>query len=493
MARAAEALKGEKDAKLVGAAAIVKGLVAGGFHPILYCRYIATAEYVADELRRRLRDAEVIAVTGALPQEERERRVAALAAHERRVLVATDCLSEGINLQQHFDAVLHYDLSWNPTRHEQREGRVDRYGQPRREVRTVLYYGEDNRIDGAILNVLLRKAESIRKSLGVSVPLPTDSAKIMEAIFEALFLRGRAKPQQLAFDVDDAESRLEAMEVEWQNATEREKRSRTLYAQATLRPEEVARELREAADALGDHRDVERFVHDGSARLGVPMDRLNGHWRLNADALPAAVREPSGLGGHARIGFELPVPDGVTYVARTHPLVEALGLYLAGTALDTGTAGIAARCGAIRTRAVTTRTTLLLLRLRLHLEVTQKGQTTPLLAEECLVAAFQGRPSEAVWLPAEEALALLRAEAAGNVAVEQRTRWLKDVLDDRAALEPGIAHLAEERAATLLASHRRVRDAAGLQGVRYAVRPQLPADLLGVYVFMPVPVGIIAG
>ena len=54
------------------------------------------------------------------------------AAHERRVLVATDCLSEGINLQEHFDAVVHYDLSWNPTRHEQREGRVDRYGQPSR-------------------------------------------------------------------------------------------------------------------------------------------------------------------------------------------------------------------------------------------------------------------------------------------------------------------------------------------------------------------------
>jgi SNF2 family DNA or RNA helicase len=45
------------------------------------------------------------------------------------VLVATDCLSEGVNLQEHFDAVVHYDLSWNPTRHEQREGRVDRFGQ----------------------------------------------------------------------------------------------------------------------------------------------------------------------------------------------------------------------------------------------------------------------------------------------------------------------------------------------------------------------------
>jgi superfamily II DNA/RNA helicase len=47
----------------------------------------------------------------------------------QRVLIATDCLSEGINLQEHFTGVLHYDLPWNPNRLEQREGRVDRFGQ----------------------------------------------------------------------------------------------------------------------------------------------------------------------------------------------------------------------------------------------------------------------------------------------------------------------------------------------------------------------------
>ena len=50
----------------------------------------------------------------------------ALGEAPKRILVATDCLSEGINLQEQFDAVVHY-VSWNPTRHEQREGRVDRY------------------------------------------------------------------------------------------------------------------------------------------------------------------------------------------------------------------------------------------------------------------------------------------------------------------------------------------------------------------------------
>ena len=64
--------------------------------------------------------------------DERKEKIAELAPSERHILVATDCLSEGIDLQEHFDAVVHYDLPWNPNRLEQREGRVDRFGQPKR-------------------------------------------------------------------------------------------------------------------------------------------------------------------------------------------------------------------------------------------------------------------------------------------------------------------------------------------------------------------------
>ena len=90
----------------------------------------------------------VISVTGELPPAERERRVADLTATDgAHVLVATDCLSEGVNLQHHFDAVVHYDLAWNPSRHDQREGRVDRYGQKRDVVRVITLYGSDNGSD----------------------------------------------------------------------------------------------------------------------------------------------------------------------------------------------------------------------------------------------------------------------------------------------------------------------------------------------------------
>ena len=116
--------------------------------------------------------------------------------------MATDCLSEGVNLQRHFNAVVHYDLTWNPTRHEQREGRADRFGQESRTVRTLMLYGKDNPVDGAVLRVILRKAEKIRKELGVSVPLPTDNNKVIDAIMKAILLQdaNSSQARQISFD-----------------------------------------------------------------------------------------------------------------------------------------------------------------------------------------------------------------------------------------------------------------------------------------------------
>ncbi|HLH65545.1 MAG TPA: helicase-related protein, partial [Solirubrobacteraceae bacterium] len=211
LARDAAALSGPRDPKLTAAVKLVDELLAAGHNPILFCRFIPTAEYLAEHLRehlakRRKDPVEVAAVTGTLAPAEREQRVAELAKCDRRVLVATDCLSEGINLQEHFDAVVHYDLSWNPTRHEQREGRVDRYGQPRPRVRTVTFYGSNSPIDGIVLEVLLRKHQRIRKALGVAVPVPTDSAAVIDAILEGLITRGQSGEsafEQLSLELDD--------------------------------------------------------------------------------------------------------------------------------------------------------------------------------------------------------------------------------------------------------------------------------------------------
>ncbi|HEY8884736.1 MAG TPA: helicase-related protein, partial [Chloroflexota bacterium] len=399
LARQAESLLGERDPKLAKAAQLIKELLDDGFHPIVFCRYVATAHFVAEELGRRLPRVRVQAVTGELPAEERADRVSDLGQAEQRVLVATDCLSEGINLQQHFDAVVHYDLSWNPTRHEQREGRVDRYGQPRPVVRTALVYGQDNQVDGIVLKVLLRKAEAIRRTLGVSVPVPVDTNAVLEAIFEALFLRPTHAPAaQLSLFFDQEEALVNRA---WEAAADRETRNRTVFAQHGLHPEEVAAEQQAAASAVGTSADVRRLIVESCARLAVPAIPDGRVLKLDARLLPRAVVSRAGLADDEldlRLGFELPVPEKVTYVPRTHPLVEALAGYVLDTALDEPETAIARRGAAIRTGEVSVRTVLLLLRARYLIEAIRDERVDPMLAEECLMAGFSGDPREPTWL-----------------------------------------------------------------------------------------------
>ena len=133
----ARALAGPKDDwKLARLIELIRDLLHIGNRPIVFCRFIPTAHYVAGQVRkllgREFPGLNVQAVTGDIGGDERKEKIAELAASDRRILVATDCLSEGIDLQEHFDAVVHYDLPWNPNRLEQREGRVDRFGQPKR-------------------------------------------------------------------------------------------------------------------------------------------------------------------------------------------------------------------------------------------------------------------------------------------------------------------------------------------------------------------------
>lgn len=114
---AARSVGGSKDKKLQSCIKQVQGLLEEGYNPILWCRYIATANYVADALKQKLEKkgskVRVIGITGELSDDEREIRLEELKSYDKRILVATDCLSEGVNLQSHFNAVIHYDLPWN--------------------------------------------------------------------------------------------------------------------------------------------------------------------------------------------------------------------------------------------------------------------------------------------------------------------------------------------------------------------------------------------
>ncbi|WP_204138406.1 helicase-related protein [Halomicronema sp. CCY15110] len=482
--RDAEALKGAKDSKLKAATETVTNLLAERLNPIIWCRYIATANYLAAALKakfekKRGSKVRVIAVTGEQAEDEREARIGELADYPQRVLVATDCLSEGVNLQEHFQAVIHYDLPWNPNRLEQREGRIDRYGQTAPEVKSYLLYGQDNPVDGAVLNVLIRKAVEIHKKLGITVPVPMDSSTVSEAVFKSLFDRATDAEQLSLLDLlDSDEPAEEKVHKSWDRAVEKERVSRTRFAQRAIKPAEVEQELVESDHILGDEADVERFVLSACARLHHAPAKQKHGWLLQN--MPLCVRPRLG-DKPLLMAFTTPTPEGVEYIGRNHPLVEGLARYVLEDALENQQDPVAARCGYTVTDVVEKRTTLFLLRLR-HLLASTKQQD--LLAEECLVTGFTGPPSAPVWLEPETALALLqRAEPTKDVPLAMKQMEIDELLGRLGEFQEELEEIARQRAYDLSQSHRRVRSITKEGQIR--VKPQLPMDILGLYVLQP--------
>ena len=488
MASAAALAGQQNDPKLAKLQEHLALLLKEGFQPVVFCRYIATAHYLAAALQEKFKSVTVRAVTGELTPDEREAAVDQLGDSESRVLVATDCLSEGINLQSLFTAVVHYDLSWNPTRHEQREGRVDRFGQKAREVRSTMLYGEDNPVDGAVLQVILRKAESIRKELGVLVPMPDNEGKLTQALMNAVLLRKGALNAQSQLDLFGEPAK--EIDLAWQSVREKAKQNRSIFAQRRLKPEDVLPEWRKSAAVLGDGAEVERFVNRAAAQLGAPLQPVKQHFKLLTEHLSPAVRErlaAEGLASTLRIDFHQPAAQGATFIHRTHPLVSVLADTLLEQALDDGASAaddaVVARAGAAFVQGVSLKTTVLLLRIRHQLTVTHGSQTRLLMCEEAVAVSASGSEPFAELAP-DMTRQLLGAEATRNMPASLRDRQLQTALDALPGWQPQLEAMAKARAQALLADHRRVREAAEGRG-SYQVTASLPVDVMGLYVLLP--------
>ncbi|MFQ3582306.1 MAG: helicase-related protein [Chloracidobacterium sp.] len=490
-----------QDTKLARCVAVIQDLLRDGFHPIVWCRYVATAEYVAEGLQKALGDpVQVTVITGRLGDEARRLKIDDLALDRPRVLVATDCLSEGINLQEKFTATLHYDLPWNPNRLEQREGRVDRYGQVARQVKAVRFYGRDNPVDGAVLDVLLDKAKQIYHALGTYVPVPEEGESVMQAVLNSLFIRRRTLETQLRLFEESPD--VQQLHSRWDAAVEREQRSRTRFAQRALKPEEVQKELEATDTVLGDPRAVQEFVLAAAQRLGRsvrPERRRPGVFVVDLSepataTLPDVVRDAARRGstGDWRISFVSPTPEGAEYVGRNHRFVAALAGYLLENALTGGRDALAPRCAVLRTTGVPRLTKLLLLRTRYLVDTPERA---PLLAEEILVLGYRLLAAEVAWLAEDEALRLLaETTPAANVPREEKQELLADVLTElgpwqaeaQTPLQAQLQQRITQRAAALEDRFKRLRKAVSLRVRDLRVRPQFPPDLLGILVLQPV-------
>jgi len=485
----AEDLLNEKDPKLDALVSALKPLIKDGANPVVFCRFLATAEHVRAGLRKAFPKLNIEAVTGELTPDERRDRVSEMAIEDgekdvQRILVATDCLSEGINLQQIFDAVVHYDLSWNPTRHQQREGRVDRFGQPAELVRSIMMFSPDSAIDGAVLDVILRKAEEIRKATGVTVPLPDERGPVTDALMAAMMLR-RGGHKQLTLDLRLNDG-TQVMEARWRDASENEKKSRARFAQNAMKPAEVAPEWNKVKSLLGSPDDARLFVERAMSRFGVPLEKKRLFYVAHVYALQESLREKleqRGLEKSVKLATAEPAPAGTSLLTRTHPLTASLAEALVEASLDQEAMpdlGIG-RVGAWPTTAVSAMTRVVLLRIRYKLTIHARKERL-LLAEEAALIALQG---DRVVASGDAAREMLNTAATADLVPMARDRMINAAQSDLPDLLVGpLATSVKERAAELVEDHARLRAAAG-SASRVSVEAVLPPDVIGMFTLIP--------
>ena len=464
---------------------------------IVFCRYIQTANYLGEVLEKALgnvfgKDLVVEVITSALTDEERKNKVDEIGKDSRskKLIIATDCMSEGINLQEHFSALIHYDLPWNPNRLEQREGRIDRFGQPKPEVNALFLYGEDNPMDGTVLKVLLRKARNIRKAIGISVPFPDDSKSIMDAVLKSVLLDSKKeekKTGQLTIGMGAEDVIMNAEEKvtrSFDRIEEREQQITSIFAQEGIKPDGVAPYLSATDEVLGNGFTVERFLRRVLPLFQCNIRKIKKGFEIEALNLQSDLKPFLNSKGKVKVAFDFPVPQGYQFIGRTHALVENLSLKILEAAFSPQKELPISRAAAFRSKNVKKRTTLYLLRIR-NVIADQSGRKE-LVAEEMKLWGFTELPEtidENTQFLDNPAL-LDEIVPTGQLREEVKQSQLMYALEDYTKLFEQLNKLAGDQAAKMVKGHEQFRKA--IEGDKYkVVEPVLPPDVLGIYVILP--------
>ena len=300
MADIAEGHRHEADARVVKFIAWMRDNLLDGRawknrRVLVFTEYADTKRYLEERLREAFSntddaDRRIATFHGGMDDESREavkRSFNADPANDPlRVLIATDAAREGVNLQNHCADLFHLDVPWNPSRMEQRNGRIDRKLQREREVRCH-YFVYTQRPEDRVLQTLVEKTVTIQKELG-------SLSQVVEVRLASMLDGGirRANAKTLA-------QRINTLEADARRPT-------------VDRELEAVRERREALSKnLDKLRDI---LADSEKALGIKASAL----RHTLDASLALLGAPPLAPVDASVGLEDP-----TRVRWTFPTLDA--------------------------------------------------------------------------------------------------------------------------------------------------------------------------
>lgn len=259
---------------------------------IIFTRYKDTLDYLDTNLKKDFSDREIIIIHGDIKSEHRKEIFKRFEESEKAILIATDCISEGMNLQYLCSQVIHYELPWNPNRLEQRNGRVDRFGQPEDvvHIRTMIVQGT---LDEDILERIIERADRIKAEFGFSPPFFNDEKDILNRLVKigktprTRRRRGEDPSQLTFFDVfDDAKPTEKVEDVEKVEDEEKaddeyirakleQIKSDSFYGQTDIRLPDIERKLRETESTIGSRKEIETFIISGLKLFNCDIKQKN--------------------------------------------------------------------------------------------------------------------------------------------------------------------------------------------------------------------------
>lgn len=295
---------------------------------VIFTRWLDTMKYLKQQIGRdkRYGNVTVLTIHGGLNERQRREVFLEFERAEVGVLVATDAISEGINLQHAAAQVIHYELPWNPNRLEQRNGRVDRFGQ-RRPVVYVRTMVMDETLDATILKVLVEKAAQIRQDYGFSPPYFGDETTIVDLLMQHEVKLG---PQQLSLFEDwraaGVETAREPVEDPFAQETLERIKDDSFYGQTHISLPDIERRLEETAATVGSPEQIKQFVFSGLNRFGCRVtENSDGSWRISVTNPSLQTASVARVIERATFDPEWALEDpDLTLVDVGHPLVRRL-------------------------------------------------------------------------------------------------------------------------------------------------------------------------
>lgn len=256
---------------------------------ILFTKYKDTLDYLEKNLK--LNDTDVFVMHGDMSMNARTEIFQKFERSPKAILIATDVISEGLNLQRLASGIVHYELPWNPNRLEQRNGRIDRIGQPREfvNIRTLVL---DKSLDKEILDLLLEKQRTIEIDRDYAAAYFGDE-ELLANIIDQASKRNRSKRKSGTTSgpdlfsnsgVDETRKAVKMSVGNLEDDIKRKKKieSESFYSSLDIELPEIDKRIEETKRIVGSQHEVLLFVKSALLKFNSGMtEKGNGFYEIH--------------------------------------------------------------------------------------------------------------------------------------------------------------------------------------------------------------------